>query len=67
MFDLGQESTPESVRRIDTETKGLDISIVINNAGVAINEWLMNTDPIKGNQLLNLNDLSLMLIMKLML
>jgi short-subunit dehydrogenase len=62
-MDLGEATTPEKIEQISTETKDLDISLVINNAGI-INFDKFATESLDViNNMINLNALTPTLIM----
>ena len=56
--DLGECASPDFIDLLEKQTKDLDISILINNAGVMYNENFINLDPLDIVGLINLNCLA---------
>ncbi len=57
-MDLSKDTNPELINKIDDQTKDIDISIVINNAGVISYDAFATQDPDFLNGMLNLNSIA---------
>ena len=64
-IDLGNSPSPQKISRLDSETKDIDISIVVNNAGVISLNALIKDSFEDINNLINLDVLAPLLIQQL--
>lgn len=63
VMDLGDNPTPETIKTLDTDTKDLDISLVINNAGVISTEKFSKQKIDFINNMMNVNSVAPALVL----
>ena len=54
-MDLSKGTNPDLISKVDDQTKDIDVSIIVNNAGVISYDAFIDQDPDFLNGMLNLN------------